>query len=308
MNSQLFAQRIPSKVENIRYLTTFGKESIGTWGDDDHLQTFFVIIPPTYQKPIYIRVFDPNVGGNLDEVNGNFNTKTKFSVYGGKGAHSAYSSRKSKLKQTQNSGNLLASKTFGDEPSYDKKWYTFGPFNPYEGENIQELGGYVFKITAEGLTGDDGNLYYYYISEDANFNTYVEGSRAFTYEYCVRGNKEKGSILHFYPFIPEGITRVTQHNFDYDNDGRIFLYSVRKNRHAVRVSGEGNWVSSSHSILKEEQNTSMDIQIVSRGVPVNNFVFYITDQHGKHLPLYSSPIGGIPKYRYNIQIFYHNKP
>ena len=40
--------------------------------------------PKDYTKPFYIRVFDPDCGGENDEIQGEFNTKTKFSVYGGK--------------------------------------------------------------------------------------------------------------------------------------------------------------------------------------------------------------------------------
>ena len=69
------AQQVPSKSENLDYLVTFGKEADSKHGDDSKKQTLFFLIPSNYSKPIYIRIFDPEVGGKLDEANGNFNTK-----------------------------------------------------------------------------------------------------------------------------------------------------------------------------------------------------------------------------------------
>ena len=65
------------------------------------------------------------------------------------------------------SGNLLGSKSFGDQPAYDQKWYTFGPFNPSEGEYVAMFDGYVFKVICDGIEGDDGNLYRYFLSTNA---------------------------------------------------------------------------------------------------------------------------------------------
>jgi len=82
---ELYGQPVPGKDENIPFLVTFGKDGLTSWGDADFYQIFFFSIPKDYGKPFYIRVFDPDCGGENDEIQGEFNTKTKFSVYGGKG-------------------------------------------------------------------------------------------------------------------------------------------------------------------------------------------------------------------------------
>ena len=68
------------------------------------------------------------------------------------------------------SGNLLASKSFGASNRYDNNWYTFGPFNPLEGEYVEKFDGRIFKIIAQGESGDDGNLYTYFLSTDSKEN------------------------------------------------------------------------------------------------------------------------------------------
>jgi len=80
---RLSGQPVPGKDENIPFLVTFGKDGKTSWGDDDFYQIFFFSIPKDYTKPFYIRVFDHDCGGENDEIQGEFDTKTKFSVYGG---------------------------------------------------------------------------------------------------------------------------------------------------------------------------------------------------------------------------------
>ena len=75
----MYSQLVPSKEENIAFLTTFGKDAAGTWGDDTHIQIYFAGVPSKQKEAIYIRVFDPECGGMNDQINGAFNTKTKFS-------------------------------------------------------------------------------------------------------------------------------------------------------------------------------------------------------------------------------------
>ena len=64
------AQPVPAAEENIPYLVTFGANSLKSWGDDDFCQSFFFVVPKTTVVPIYIRVFDPDCSGTIDEAKG----------------------------------------------------------------------------------------------------------------------------------------------------------------------------------------------------------------------------------------------
>jgi len=176
------AQPVPAGDENIPYLMTFGSDAETSWGDDDFSQTFFFLIPKDFNQPVYIRVYDPDVGGTIDELNGTFDTRTTFSVYGGRECYTDPDAKETSPTGNYKSGNLLASKSFGVQAAYDNNWYTFGPFNPSEGEFVDQWEGYVLKVIAEGVTGDDGNLYRYYLSTKEDQNVPVEGGNAFAYE------------------------------------------------------------------------------------------------------------------------------
>ena len=304
----LNAQQAPSPDEKIPFLCTFGKASEKEWGDDDFVQTFFFVVPQTEKNPIYIRVFDPDCGGKHDEAHDNFNTKTKFSVYGGKGAISNKDAKNLNPTGNYKSGIQLASKTFGNEPDFDDKWYTFGPFNPVEGElQQQEFGGYVFKIVIEGIEGNDGNLYRLFLSSLPNENKPIEGGNAFAFEYSFRLADSKGTISHLYPFVGQGVTAVVINVFDFDDDGILRVVSVSKRGDVTKSSGNGVWLENKHKISTEELNTSLDVQFVKEhDSKNNNIVVYITNQYGELMPFYTTPIGGVPKYKFKTGVKVEN--
>src|SRR6185503_19999820 len=140
-----WSQAIPSDDEKIPYFTTFSKNAKLSFGDDDFVQIIFFVVPEKANVPFYIRIYDPDNGGTIDQKVSNFNSKTKFSFYGGKGAQSNKDCQDQNPKGNCKSGVFITGKTFGEDAAQDAKWYEFGPFNPKEGELLPDLGGYVFK-------------------------------------------------------------------------------------------------------------------------------------------------------------------
>ncbi len=299
-----FSQSVPSLDEKFPYLGTFAKNSQKEWGDDDFVQTFFFVIPLSEKNPIYIRIYDPESSGTNDELHGPaFNTKTRFSVYGGKGAHTDPAAKNINPVGNFKSGIQLATKTFSNETEHDNKWISLGPFNPTEGELDPTFNQYVFKIVIEGLDGDDGNLYRMYLSSKPNENKDVEGGNAFAYEYSFRLADVKTSVGHVYPFIDSKVTAVDVNIFDYDDDGVIRLISVAKKGTGDKSSKNNEWKKHRYPIEKEELNTSLDIQFIKlKDSNNNNIVVYIQNQYGENLPFFASPIGGVPKYKYKIKV------
>lgn len=298
-----YAQQVPGKEENIPYLVTFGKDSEKRWGDDDFSQTWFFVIPKDTKKPFYIRIFDPETTGALDEIKGDANSKTKFMVFGGKSCYTDPDATNKDPIGNYKSGTLLASKIFGNQVDFDNSWFNFGPFNPTEGELIPELNGYVFKIISDGIEGNDGNLYKYYLSSSPTSNIPLEGSNLFTYEYTFRVDERPGSISHVYPFVDDNVISININTFDLDDDSYMRLVSVAKKGDKVHGSLDNEWAVSNHVITPEEKKTSLDIQIIKFREKVNNnIVLTITNQYGKSLPFFSIPIGGVPKFKYKIGV------
>jgi hypothetical protein len=294
------SQPAPAEDENIPYLVTFGAESDHSWGDDDFCQIFFFRIPPSHTDPIYLRVFDPDIGGKLDEMKTSFNTTVRFSVYGGKNAWSSEDARNDNPTGNYNSGNMLASHSFGQDEKYDESWYTFGPFIQQEGEFVEELGGYIFKMIIQGLDGDDGNLYKFFMSTSNLENQSIEGGNIFTYEYTFRLSDDPDNVSQIYPYLDDRVTSVKIRNYDWDNDGSIRLVSVAKRGELCSISNEGNWQENTFLIEEAEKNTSLEIQFVKdpvKKIRNNNVVIIVQNQYGESLPFFVIPIGGRPVYQ-----------
>jgi len=303
--SLLNAQPVPSEEENIPYLVTFGNKAKTSWGDCNFKQIFFFLIPENYKKPFFIGIYDPYTGGAIDEANGDFDTQTSFSFYGGVSCWSAKDAQTEHPGGNYKSGKLLETKIFGNEPKYDMQWFYFGPFNPVEGEYVKKFGGYVFKMIAEGISGNDGNLYKYFLTSESNTNKPIEGANAFAYYYTFRLWDDPNQVSHIYPYIDDRTTSVIQSNFDWDDDGFIRFVSVAQKGKLEKVSGDDNWASSEFKISEEEKNTSLDIQIIKRKNPPvinNNVVIFVKNQYGELKAFYTIPIGGVPTYKYKIKV------
>ncbi len=303
--SPLFSQSAPAVEENIPYLRTFGEDADTSWGDDSFYSVFYCLIPLSQTDPIYINVYDPDTGGELDEVKGVFNTVVNFSIYAGKGCWTDLIAQSTNKVENYKKGLLLASKSFGADPEYDKKWFSFGPFNPLEGEYVEKLGGRVFKIIAEGISGDDGTLYKYFLSTSPNENIAVEGGNFFTYKYHFRLSDDQKHVSQIYPFVDDKTISIEVSNFDWDNDGIIRIFSVAKNGVLCEVSGDDNWVINKFPIVEEEKNSTIEIQFIknqTEKIRNNNVVVVVKNQYGISLPFYVVPIGGVPVYSPKIQM------
>lgn len=301
----LLAQSVPAGDENIPYLMTFGKAAEKSWGDDDFSQTFFFLIPESFKEPIFIRVYDPDVGGELDEKNGEWDTRVTYEVFGGAGCYTHKDAQETDPIGNYKSGNLLATKSYGINPRYDNNWYTFGPFNPTEGEYVSKFGGYIFKIICEGVAGNDGNLYRYFLSTSFSENRPVEGGNAFAFEYSFRMHDNPSEVSHIYPYVDDRTITVKLSNFDWDDNGFIRIVSVARRGQMVKVSGDDRWAEEEFKIFDEEKNTSLDIQFIKKKTPPvknNNVVVNVRNQYNELLPFYVIPIGGVPKYNYNISV------
>jgi hypothetical protein len=308
LQGKSLAQEVPSPQENIAYLVTFGINSDHSRGDDDFSQTVFYSIPKNQTTPFYLRIFDPETFGELDEIKEGWDTKMKYSVYGGKDTYTDKDARGVNPVGNYKSGILIDSKIFGSEAATDNKWISLGPFDPKQGELVPELDGYVFKIVIDGMKGNDGNLYKLFLSVKNTENVPVEGATAFAYEYSVRLQSAANAIAHIYPFADELVSSFNIKSFDFDDDGQIKLYSSVKNGHNVTVSNNNEWSNSNHAIRTEEKNKCLDLQIVKKDEFKNDIVFYITNESDVAVPFFAAPLGGVPRYKYKIRVNSTAKP
>ena len=298
-----YSQPVPNVEENIPYLMTFGMDADTDWGDDDFSQAFFFMVPDDYDQPFFIRVFDPDTGGEVDEIRGDFNTRCVFEVFGGAGNWTNPAAQETSPVGNYKSGNLLDTRAFGANPRYDNQWFTFGPYNPAQGEYSEEFKSYIFKIICEGVSGDDGNMYRYYLSTSDTENRLIEDANAFAYEYSFRMHDDVEEVSHIYPYVEEGTVSVRIANFDWDWDGNIVVISVARQGREVKISGEDHWAYDELRVDDEEIKSSMDFRFKKNKILVrhNNVVVNVKNQFGEAMPFYTIPLGGVPKYRGEVE-------
>ena len=82
MVKQVFCYRIPPKESNIRYLYVFGEDGKKSYGARKEPQVVFLRVPANYTGNIEIAIYDPDIGGYIDEKSGKWNTETRFSIFG----------------------------------------------------------------------------------------------------------------------------------------------------------------------------------------------------------------------------------
>lgn len=298
-----YSQPVPNVEENIPYLMTFGKQAETSWGDDDFSQAFFFQVPDDFDQPFFIRVFDPDTGGENDEIAGEFNTRCVFEVFGGEGNWSEPAAKETSPVGNYKSGTLLATRAFTANPRYDNSWFTFGPFNPAQGEYSEMYESFIFKVICEGISGDDGNMYRYYLSTSATENRPIEGANAFAYEYSFRMHNDVEEVSHIYPYVEEGTISVRISNFDWDWDGHIVVISVERQGRDVKTSGEDFWANDELRVEDGEIGTSFDFRFVKANplVKNNNVVVNVRNQFGDAMPFYTIPLGGVPKYKGEVE-------
>ncbi|NNE55191.1 MAG: hypothetical protein HKN32_04170 [Flavobacteriales bacterium] len=284
----LCAQQVPSRVENIDFIMTYGKNAKGVDGDDDNLQVFYFSIPEDSEESIYVRVFDPSVSGKHDAIGSDQRTKFMFHILSGTGEEGFENRFFRNPEKFALRGNMLERKMFGNETEFDNAWYTFGPLNPITGMAHGD-GRRYFRIVAQGQKGNSGNAFKYFVSVEPDRNREVEGCRLYTYEYNFRITKESEGDVHLYPYLPEGVTALKQENFDFDSNASITLFTRKRFGEPCTVSGNGNWVESIHQIHEDEVNSSAEIRLSKIDSWNNDVVFSVKNQYGEYLPFLASP-------------------
>lgn len=289
-----YAQQIPSLESNIEYLVTYGKDASLEMGDDDYSQVFFITIPESYKNKFYVRVFSPAANSKDDVLIDQNNSLFNYSVYGGQEAINNFSKNVNPILGF-NKGELLYSESFGN--SADTSWAALGPFNPKDGALSTSISGNkerVFKVICSGVSGDDGNLYKYYVSQEEASNKKIEASNSYTYECSFRMKTKTKEKVYFFPYITDNISKIQVHNFDFDDDGSIRFFSNKKDGFLIQNSGDGFWSSTSINIVTEEKNRTAEIVFTKLGDWHNDLTFYLLNQEEKGIALYSMPIGRRP--------------
>ncbi len=252
-------------------LITYGADSLTVEGDNDHEQEIIIRVPTEIRYWLYLRIFDADVGGNLDAAFGfgqNWDTRTEFDFVGAK---------------------RLRREIFAVDEEKDHAWHSFVRFSPEEGERIN--GHYQFKLRVRGLSGDDGNLFDLFISRNPNENRAAKGVEMFSYEPTIRLPREKITAEMRFP-VSDHVPEIVVHGFDMAH-ARMWVSTPFRSEIRVASSGQDEWKSTPIKLTEIEktgpQLTGKERWLAlnfsgGREIP-NDASFIISDHKEQRLPI-----------------------
>ena len=262
-------------------LVTFGRDASIEEGDSDHGQVIFIRVPESEQRPLHLRLFDPDVGGAFDELLGEWNTTTRFRLYGG-AINIEPRIERHKDEVIIENGELLAEAIYGEDPLLDGQWSNFATFRAEQG--LLQGKERLFKLVVEGMAGDDGNVFDLAVSLDPRRNIPPPGLLLYSYVPTVHVPQGSKRFAEARFFVPDGMSRIQIHNFDMDHASVWFETPFRR-LGSVHSSGRGVWVVDQVELAPWEQGTENAISIATLAHSFNDATFYVKGGDDKLLPL-----------------------
>ncbi|MEZ5936400.1 MAG: PKD domain-containing protein [Alphaproteobacteria bacterium] len=264
-------------------LVTYGTDAPTREGDEDHREVIFFSLPADRDQTLYLRLFDPDVGGRHDLVYGLNDSSTRFSLFGGEGAFSAASA---------DAGRLIAEQTFGADPDSDDRWLTMASFLPSQGERIGER--VYFRLVVDGLTGNDGNLFTPAVSLRDRRDAPPADLRLFAFTPTIRMPDRNARVeLRFR--APDSDQPITVENFDAAN-GRVAL-ATRFRTLPLAASGQDAWLKTEVRLRESERGQMAAILFQGGDEIPNDATFRLADSDGQPLAVELPPRRFIPNHR-----------
>ena len=267
--------------ENI-LLVNYGPEQSIREGDDDFQQILFIRVAASYVDSLYLRIFDIDCGGDVDLAFGPWNTKMRFSLYGGTGAFSPASLQKAQsLDADRDAGNLLATLVVGENREFNNSWYNFARLAPADGEQIGEYT--FFKLVVQGLSGNDANAYDVRVSSSPAINETPGEVTLFSYSPTLRLRKDE-NVASITFTVPEKAKSIAVNNFDLAGAVVQLITAFRSNL-PLLSSGQGEWAKSVLPLEPLEAGRSCAIALGQGSESPNDLSLYITDDQENVLPV-----------------------
>ena len=217
-------------------------------------------MPADLEDRLYLRVFDPDTGGDHDLVyGGSEDTETRYALFGGEGALSAVAGSAAPSAEELASGEPIGEASVAASAALDGHWQTIVSFLPEQGELVG--GRRVFRLQVEGLAGNDANLYAATLSLRDRRNLAPDGLEIVAFAPTVRV-PDDDSITELRFVVPEDAERLTVHNFDAAN-GEVTLASALRSV-PLAASGQNEWRESEVEMLEREQRPARGDHLCGR--------------------------------------------
>jgi hypothetical protein len=265
---------------------TYGPKASTGEGDPDYREVMFLSVPDSDKGPLYVRVFDPDTGGDHDLIYGGAeDTETRFRLFGGEGAYSGAASGGPEPGPEQlTAGTVLGERAIGASPALDDRWQTLFEATPEQGEAIG--GRRYFRLQVETTTGNDGNLYSVTLSLRDRRNLEPDGLEITDLAPSVREPDDQ-HVTELRFAVPADAERLKVRNFDAANGKISFVYPYRSV--PIAASGQNEWRESEVAVQPEERGQTAALVFGGGDELPNDVTFEVLDQAGRAVPIQFPP-------------------
>ena len=272
--SPVLGQEVPLSV-------VYGPAASTSEGDNDYRELLFLSVPADIQDRLYLRVFDPDTGGDHDLAYGGAeDTETRYALFGGAGAVTGVATTIDPTEEQLASGELLAETSFTSSAALDGKWRTIAAFSPDQGELVGDRR--VFRLLVEGLNGDDGNLFSVALSLRDRRNLSPQGLEIFGLAPTVRVPTDD-VVTELRLVVPPDAERLVVHNFDAANADLELATAFRSV--PLTASGQDEWRETEIALRERERGQPAAIVFAGGTEIPNDATFYVTDEAGQPIAI-----------------------
>lgn len=258
LSQNTFAQPVPHMTENMDFLVTLGKDSQSELAEKAYSQSIYFSIPKEYNEPVFIRIFDADIGGENDIAVNGFNSQVKYEIFGGRTLDL------SGTENTVSTNKPISEKILDTSEVRDNKWWSLDVFIPSQGYYDEQADSYVFKLLVSGLSGDDINCYRVYLSASPADNIPIEGGAAFRYHTTclLKPYPETG---HTYPYFDNDYDNISANfwGLNFNGNMKVISYAAESTRRDLIIKGKKSFKISAEQL---DAGICMDFQFNSNPV------------------------------------------
>lgn len=251
-------------------LITYGADAAGE--TRDVRQAIYFAVPETLAGPLYVRLYDPDTGGDHDVTTGRRGeTRTRFVLYGGQGADTAPDSRDG---DDPGGGRLIAEREFGTDRRLDGRWMTWTRLTAAQGASAGSER--VFRIDVIGGSGDDGNVFDIAVSLNRDANIPGDVVRLYSYRPTLRAPQSgEMSELRFKVPTSDGSLALSGRTA---GDTSI-AYSARFRTVPLKARAGDTWHRAEVTPEADERNRIAAVTVEAGDAPADTTLF-LDDQPG----------------------------
>ena len=278
---------VAQSVETEALMVVYGPFAPSREGDVDKLERLYFSLPAGSTGTYYLRVFDPEYGGDNDTIQGRSNSATLYRFFGGDGAFSQ-TPRPSMVEDgagplpydrrvsIEAPGEMLFERRYDDDPTGDMQWVTFTEFDASAGEVVGDR--IYFRLDVQGIGGDDGNVFIADVSQSPTGNQRPDGLEVVAYDPTMRWPGFGGPVQAILNAPEDG--QVTVQTFD-GAGGRIAVQTDFEDL-PLRASGQDDWAVQTVTLADPQ----VAITLVDGLEKPNDITLSAFDSSGSALPLH----------------------